>query len=755
MNNRRNRGKKLVTIFLTLAMTALALSGCKKSGDSEDESKKKEFAYVPEYLQVDFGISSENMNVSSAVACGDVLYLVVSSWGEDSGSQFSLYKYNVAEKKTEKFPLEIGENDYINQMAATPEGNLAVMLNRTSYDTDENGEISNYSSRIELKVLSGENGSEVSTQDITEALGGEDSYVQYFKIDGKGNYYFYDGNQILHVMTPELKMICDISTDNWINEMVVSKEGDVYATSYGESGLELKKVDLTTKALGEKLEGVSSGYGNWSYYTSVSKSILVSGEQVGIYDISSKTEEELFSWLDIDVNSNYISQAGELSDGRIWAIYNDYEASESKVEILLVNKVKASEVTAKEEITYGTMGLDWDLKKLIIDFNKSNEKYRIVVKEYGADDYETGRTQFNADITTGNCPDLIDLAYGSYTMYANKGILEDLYPYMEKNGLKKEDYLENIFKAYEVEGKLYAMISKFYVTTTMAKQSVVGDIQGWTLSEMLDFVEQNNPENIFDYGSRSSIFYYCIYNNIDEFIDWENGKCSFDGEDFIRTLEFAAKFPSDEEINWNDREGTYSQLKADKILLLQSSISSVQNYQMYKGMFDGKVAFVGYPNSERRGNLIQSAGGCVGISSKSKHNDGAWEFIQMMMGKDYQENMSGDWGFPIMISALEKKFEADMTPEYYEDENGEQVENMKTSWGYDDFNIDIYAATQEEVDAVWALIKSADKMSGSVDEQLNNIITEETEPFFKGQKSAADTAAVIQNRIQIYVNENR
>lgn len=32
-----------------------------------------------------------------------------------------------------------------------------------------------------------------------------------------------------------------------------------------------------------------------------------------------------------------------------------------------------------------------------------------------------------------------------------------------------------------------------------------------------------------------------------------------------------------------------------------------------------------------------------------------------------------------------------MTPEYYEDENGEQVENMKTSWGYDDFNIDIYA----------------------------------------------------------------
>ncbi len=42
-----------------------------------------------------------------------------------------------------------------------------------------------------------------------------------------------------------------------------------------------------------------------------------------------------------------------------------------------------------------------------------------------------------------------------------------------------------------------------------------------------------------------------------------------------------------------------------------------------------------------------------------------------------------------------------------------------------------------------------------MDTQLSQIITEESEPFFKGQKSAKDVAGVIQNRIQIYVNENR
>ena len=105
-------------------------------------------------------------------------------------------------------------------------------------------------------------------------------------------------------------------------------------------------------------------------------------------------------------------------------------------------------------------------------------------------------------------------------------------------------------------------------------------------------------------------------------------------------------------------------------------------------------------------------------------------------------------------SALEKQFEADMTPEYYEDENGNQVEQMKTSWGYDDFNIDIYAAKPEEIEAVRQIIASAERTAGSVNEELVNIITEETAPFFKGQKSAKDTAEIIQNRISIYVKEN-
>lgn len=757
---KNNKFKKTAVVMLSAAFAAMAFTACGKSDGGETE--KKEFVYVPEYIQMD----SEVGYINSTVTDGDVIYWCSNSWNEETGeSKWQLSKYNFMDGKSETLPLEVGENDSVGEVAVTPEGNLAFVYSNADYETDENGEITDYSQSLELRVISAEDGSVISSQDLTPVMGEGDSYVQRFCIDGQGNYYLFDGDKTIHVVGKELQKICDISVENWINNLFASKEGDIYLCTYGETGLEAKKIDLETKAVGEKLEGFNAGYGNQNYFTGVSKSILVSSDEVSLYDVATATQETLFSWLDVDMNSDYIQYAGELSDGRIWAIYNDYNASTDSsfgnaFELVLLKKTKASEVKAKEEITYGAIYLDWNVKRNIIQFNKTNEKYRIVVKEYETDDWQTGITQFNADLTSGNCPDIIDLSIINYTQYANKGILVDLYPYMEKSGLNKSDYLENILEAYEVDGKLYGIVPQFYITTTMAKQSIVGDIQGWTLSEMLDFVESKNPDNVFPYSYRDTIFYYCIYNNIDEFIDWETGKCSFDGPEFIRTLEFAANFPdSIESMGYTEQEGTSARLRADKILLMQQSIGSVQEYQMMNGMFGEKVAYVGYPNNEREGNLVQGTGGFMGISAKSKKKDAAWEFVSGMLSEDYQQSLvegnGSGWGFPIKISALEKMFEKDMTPEYYEDENGNQVEQQKTSWGYDDFNMDIYAATQEEVDEVRKLIESAHRISGNVDQQLTNIITEESAAFFKGQKSAADTAAVIQNRIQIYVNENR
>lgn len=742
--------RKIGAVAVMAGAFLLTLSGCGKS--SSEEQEQKEFAYVAEYPEADLKCEY----ISQAAAAKDILYLMGSSWEEDTGSTFYFYRYDMAAGTLQQLPIELGENSSINSMTVAPDGNVAMAVNTYTYDMDENGEASNWQEMIELWSISGEDGSVLETRDLKKALGDESVYISNICLDAQGNYYLTDGEGVIYVLDKELDKLFEIPNDNWINQMFTSKEGDVYVSYYGAEGVELRKIELLSQGLSEKVEGADDAL-DAKYYGGESASILLEkGDELSLFDFGANKEESLFCWLDVDVNSNDIMMAGELSDGRIWAVVNSYRGNKSSTELVMVKKVKASEVPVKEELVYGALWIGSDMKQRIIDFNKSSNKYRITVKEYGEvlDDGDA-LTRFNAALTSADCPDMIDLSSINYVQYAKKGIFEDLYPYMEKSGMKQSDYLENVLEAFEIDGKLYGMTPEFYVNTTLAKQSQVGDITGWTLSEMLDFAEKNEPQYLMAYGSRTQIFYYCVYNSIDEFIDWETGECHFDSDEFARVLEFAAKLPV--EYEYDEEEGLHKKILADKVLLMSSSISSVQEYQMMNGMFGEAVSFVGYPNSERKGNLLQPVNGSFAISARSDNKEGAWEFLKTMFSEEYQDSLIGEnsWGFPVRKSSLEKKFEQDMTPTYYEDENGDQVEEMKTSWGYDDFELDIYAATKEEVDAVRELIASADKLTGTVDEQLVNIVTEEAEAFFSGQKSARDAAAVIQNRIQIYVNENR
>ena len=71
----------------------------------------------------------------------------------------------------------------------------------------------------------------------------------------------------------------------------------------------------------------------------------------------------------------------------------------------------------------------------------------------------------------------------------------------------------------------------------------------------------------------------------------------------------------------------------------------------------------------------------------------------------------------------------------------------------DGWTYEYHTTTKEEVDQVLALFDVA-KPAASQNSEIMTIISEEAEAFFKGQKSAAEVAAIIQSRAQIYVDEN-
>ena len=142
------------------------------------------------------------------------------------------------------------------------------------------------------------------------------------------------------------------------------------------------------------------------------------------------------------------------------------------------------------------------------------------------------------------------------------------------------------------------------------------------------------------------------------------------------------------------------------------------------------------------------------VTAKSKNKDGAWAFIESILT---QEDNGRYWnGFPVVRSKLDAMIEEAMKVEYYENENGEMVAwEGGGSVGYEDgWSYTYHTTTQEEVDLVMGLIEAARPVSLDYGSEILNIISEEAEPFYKGQKSVDEVAGIIQSRIKIYVGEN-
>ena len=68
------------------------------------------------------------------------------------------------------------------------------------------------------------------------------------------------------------------------------------------------------------------------------------------------------------------------------------------------------------------------------------------------------------------------------------------------------------------------------------------------------------------------------------------------------------------------------------------------------------------------------------------------------------------------------------------------------------FSFEYYGLTQEQADRFLALLDSASPMPG-MNTKIFEIVNAEATPFFNGERSAEDTAKIIQNKVSLYISE--
>ncbi len=738
--------KKIRSICAIAILTlAFVLSGCgKQKEEGAVKSGDDEYIYVPEY-QV---LGGSGIQVSSAVIGNDqsVFYL------ESDGAEVKIVSLDMESHETTDLLVELAENKEIASLNSDGEGNLLYSVIGCS--DMETGQLE----EVVIKKMAPD-GRELFSLDVSEIFLQQPDfyYITAVLMDEENNYYVCTGENI-YVIKPDGSLYSHIDAGQYINSFFRMKNGKIVAAYFGAQGFLLNDVIPSQKELKPLDSSISFDYG--TYQGGKDTDLLYT--QDGILCSCNLTDEkpqEILRWTDFDVNSGNLTDVALLSDERIAAITTDYMSENGGTELVLLTRKKRSEVSEKKILTYGAFYLSFYAERDITAFNRQSQEYRIMVQEYGdaSMSFDKKMEVYAKDLEAGNIPDIIDLTYCPMTLETLicVGAVEDLTPYLEADEtIKKEDYIPNVLSAYERDGGLYAIMPCFGVEAFVGRADEIGEKKTWTTEDVITLLDSKEADTkLLPGADKWSILWIMCNRNQDMFIDKDSGACSFTGEEFKKILEFANRFP-----NEGNDDSTLDDLRNGRTLLNREVITSVQQYQMYEYMFGGPVNTIGYPSFGESGLTLKSNGTTVAMSAYSENKEGIWEFIRFNLSKERQENAgSPNGGFPILKSALEKQFEKDMEQEYIKDENGSQREMPKSTWmrslGGEEFTVEVYAANEEQVARVREMIETAQNEE-SMNTEILNIISEEASGYFEGQKSVEDVAAVVQNRVQLYMNEN-
>jgi ABC-type glycerol-3-phosphate transport system substrate-binding protein len=148
-------------------------------------------------------------------------------------------------------------------------------------------------------------------------------------------------------------------------------------------------------------------------------------------------------------------------------------------------------------------------------------------------------------------------------------------------------------------------------------------------------------------------------------------------------------------------------------------------------------------------------GTALAITQQCEDKDGAWDFVREFYTYDYQ-NKNDNGSFPTRKDVFEKRLERAMATEEYTDDDGTEVQPIESSYGYDDYEVKLGPLSEEEAGIIRDMVDRIGYCTtyDSYSSDVQNIVTEETEAFFQGDKTAKETADIIQSRVNIYVSEN-
>ena len=377
-------------------------------------------------------------------------------------------------------------------------------------------------------------------------------------------------------------------------------------------------------------------------------------------------------------------------------------------------------------------------------FNKKNPRWQVVLEEYGssnAADLEEYARLTSVQIATGKGPDMLCGSFmDSYVSgMLEKGSLLELSGPLKESGVREEDYLPFIFDVWRMGECVYGVTAEsgspqlYTIDSRVLGGEEEPDIE--TLVRALQAWEEDSALLGYD-GPLENL--RCFLQGSEDLwgmVDWEKGTCDFGGNMFKGLLEVSK------------RHGYEENLK--KPNLVRTILLS--NIYMYISREGRTVCGILYDDG-CHGTVTGDRTLMVNAASGAKK--GALEFLGFLLGENAQKNVPSN-SIPVRREQLEAwvRRQVERTAGGYEVsadvsyiDGGEFVKDIRfyTETDMTEERIQEYMAALEDIHAVPAR-----------NQPIIDIICEEAEYYFHGDKSFKEVVKVIQSKVGLYLAERR
>ncbi|MBR5684099.1 MAG: extracellular solute-binding protein [Ruminococcus sp.] len=385
----------------------------------------------------------------------------------------------------------------------------------------------------------------------------------------------------------------------------------------------------------------------------------------------------------------------------------------------------------------------------------------VIHYEFDEDDHygDSSVSRLSMDILAGKAPDVISASPFQLDKFRRNGYLTDLYPLMDSDvGMNREDFLDSVIDSVDIDGEINVIYPAFTVHTAAAKTELVGaDSENWTIQQAIDAYNSFGGDFLAENYTKYDIRHYFFNGVMMDSIDCRAHTCDLNSA-LVPVLDFLIGLPPMEKRFGNPDIG---QIHNNTALVKQLEIKGINYFYASSVLMNFQnepMTFVGYPTNNGRGTYTDVTGGFA-IMTNSKHKKEAWGAIsRLFFGSTFQSDISlHAYGIPVKKSTVKNLLELEGAEVFSQsfDDSGKQSRDMSSINSAvelpDGTELKLSAEQKKQLEDFLNELE----IDPFVNRNMEQIIKEESDYVFEGERSVEQCVDILQNRIGLYLSETQ